>query len=62
MASQSTTQSQVLQRLPIILHTGVLALALFGPWYIPSAVAALFFVTNVGFVTSQVRMAYGTIR
>lgn len=58
----STSLGRILQRLPIILHSGVLVLAIFGPWYFPSVVAALFFVTNMGFVFSQVRMAYGMIR
>lgn len=54
--------SALTQRLPIITHIAVLILATFGPWFCPQLVAVVFFCTNIAFVSSQVRMAYGMIR
>ena len=56
------TLIQVLQRLPILVHTVVLFVAIFGRWLFPYFLAGLVLVTNVAFVSSQARMAYGMIR
>lgn len=57
-----TILSRILQRLPIITHVLLTATAILGPSYTPRLLAVIFFLTNVGFVTSQVRMAYGMLR
>jgi hypothetical protein len=56
------TLSQILQRLPIITHGFVLVLVSVGPWLCPIFLAACFFLTNVAFVSSQIRMACSMIR
>jgi hypothetical protein len=57
-----TTLSGILQRLPIITHVLLTTTAVLGASFTPRLLAVIFFFTNVGFVTSQVRMAYGMLR
>lgn len=52
----------ILQRSPVIVHTLVLFVAIFGRWLFPYVLAGLFLATNIAFVCSQARMAYGMIR